>query len=164
VTRKIRCIERFEFVPSEPSRTLEYMAQLAGAKSGWINFLPGIANEEEVPPAPTGLAAFFGMGTPGNLICTWVPSGQDRRGLDPMRLGIMHSRGGRVAADLRSYGVPIPETWGIEQDHPRRGLVLRVPPDDPYALVLDWALRAGAVLCYVHLTGTWQAEVHLAIR
>jgi len=163
VARKVRRIERFEFVSGEPAKALEYMGQLVEAQSGWINFLPGIVEDEERPQSPTGLAALFGFGAPGNVMCTWIPAAQDRRRLDAPKLGIMHPRGQRAAPDLQSLGVPIPVAWRIEQDHPRRGLVLCVPFDAPNASVLEWILRAGAALCYARLTGRWQAEVHLPV-
>ncbi len=136
------------------------MTQLATAKDGWINLLPAVVDDEEAPTTPGVLSAWFGVENPGVTMCTWIPAGQDRRGRDPTRLGIMHACGRLAIARLEAWNVSIPEGWHIEQDHPRRGLVLRVPPDAIQATVLDWALRAGGVLCNVRLTGKWQAEVH----
>ena len=109
---------------------------------------------------PTGLAAIFGGGNPGVTMCTWVAAGQDRRGRNPAKLGIMHACGREAAARLRSQDVTLPAGWLVEQDHPRRGLVVQVPAAASPEVVLDWALRAGKALCNVRLTGKWQAEVH----
>jgi len=139
---------------------LACMTQLAAARDGWINLLPAIADDEDAPTVPTGLAAFFGGGNPGVTMCTWIPAGEDRHGRDPVKLGIMHACGRLAAARLRDRGVAVPEDWFVEQDHARRGLVIRVPPGAPHDVVLDWTLRAGRALCNVRLTGKWQAEVH----
>ncbi len=136
------------------------MTQLAAARNGWINLLPGIVDDEEGPSMPTGLTALFGAGNPGVTMCTWVPAGSDRRGRDPTRLGIMHACGRGASDRLRARDIAIPEGWFVEQNHPRRGLVIRVPPGEPHEVVLDWTLRAGRALCNVRLTGTWEAEVH----
>jgi hypothetical protein len=56
--------------------------------------------------------------------------------------------------------VALPDGWVVSQDHARRGLIVVAPPDVAHAVVLTWALDAGAALAMVPLTGTWQAEVH----
>lgn len=136
------------------------MTQLAGARDGWINLLPAIVDDEDAPKVPTGLSALFGRWNPGITMCTWVPAGEDRRGRDPTRLGIVHACGRFATARLRSQDLAVPATWFVEQNHPERGLVLRVPSDTLHEALLDWALRAGRALCTVRLTGKWQAEVH----
>ncbi|MGP8163363.1 MAG: hypothetical protein ACLQAN_06260 [Acidimicrobiales bacterium] len=160
MTAKGRNVERFEFVPDSSAMIVACMRQLADARDGWINLLPAVVDDEHGPAVPTGLSALFGGGNPGVTMCTWVPAGQDRRGRDPTRLGIMHACGRLAAARLRSQDIAIPEGWFVEQDHPHRGLVLRVPSDASHETVLDWALRAGKALCNVRLTGKWRAEVH----
>jgi hypothetical protein len=160
VTPARRRIERFEFVPEESAMVVAAMDQLAGAKDGWINLLPAIVDDENAPTAPAGLLALFSNENPGVTMCTWVPAGEDRRGRAPTRLGIMHACGRLAMARLGSVNISVPAGWFVEQDHPRRGLVLRVPSDAPQASVLDWALRAGRALCNVRLTGKWQAEIH----
>jgi len=56
-------------------------------------------------------------------------------------------------------GFPLPTGWRWQQDHPRRGLVVRVPTDVAHAVELDWLLRAGTALSIVPLTGEWEARV-----
>jgi hypothetical protein len=159
-----RRVERFEFTPEDAAMVVACMAQLAAARDGWINLLPAIVDDEDAPTMPTGLTALFGGTNPGVTMCSWVPGAQDRRQREPNRLGIMHACGRLAAQRLRSQEVPVPEGWFVEQDHPRRGLVLRVPAGEPPEKVLDWALRAGRALCNVRLTGKWQAEVHFGRR
>ena len=160
VTARERRVERFEFKPDDPAMVVACMTQLAGARDGWINLLPAVVDDEDAPKAPTGFSRLFGGGNPGITMGTWVPAGEDRRGRDPTRLGIVHACGRFATARLRSQDLAVPPGWFVEQDHPERGLVLRVPSDTPHAEVLDWALRAGRALCTVRLTGKWQAEVH----
>ena len=155
-----RNIDRFEFVPDDSAMVVACMRQLSDAHDGWINLLPAVVDDEDGPTMPTGLAAIFGGGNPGVTMCTWVAAGQDRRGRNPAKLGIMHACGREAAARLRSQDVTLPAGWLVEQDHPRRGLVVQVPAAASPEVVLDWALRAGKALCNVRLTGKWQAEVH----
>jgi hypothetical protein len=153
-----RPVERFEFTPDEADRVTRYMAQLAEARHGWINFLPGIADEAELPEPPRGAAGFFIQNTtPGLVMCTWVPAGSDRRRRDPTRIGILHTAG-RARPRLDSIGIHVPPGWFIEQDHPSRGLVVRLPTEAD-GEVLGWLLKAGAALCGVPMTGKWRAEV-----
>jgi hypothetical protein len=157
-----RRVERFEFTPDEATRVIGYMDELALAGDGWINLLPGISGrEEEEPIIPTGLAALFGSRQQPTTMCTWVAPTRSRRGLRPATIGILHPRGRRVVLQLASLDTPVPEGWRVTQDHVRRGLVVQPADGAPQASVLDWTLRAGAVLCAETLSGTWQASVHL---
>jgi hypothetical protein len=62
-------------------------------------------------------------------------------------------------ARLVTLGVPLPKGWRWEQDHPRRGLVIRPPIDAAHRDQLDWLLRAATALTKVPLTGEWEARV-----
>jgi hypothetical protein len=64
-----------------------------------------------------------------------------------------------VVATLRDLGLPLPEGWRVVQDHPRRGLVAKLPAGADDAGVLDWLIRAAGALCTVPGTGQWRAEV-----
>ncbi|MGD0742406.1 MAG: hypothetical protein ABSA31_03840 [Acidimicrobiales bacterium] len=155
-----RRVERFEFVPEDAAMVVTCMTQFAAAGRGWINLLPGFADDEDAPTMPTGLWAIFGGGNPVVTMCSWVPAARDRRRPEHTRLGITHSCGRRAAERLRAQDVGIPAGWFVEQDHVRRGLVLRVPPAEAPEKVLDWALRAGKALSNLRTTERWQAEVH----
>jgi hypothetical protein len=54
----------------------------------------------------------------------------------------------------------VPEGWRVEQDHPRRGLIVRPPADAHAAAVMQWAMEAALALALVPVTGSWMAEVH----
>jgi hypothetical protein len=96
-------------------------------------------------------------------MCTWIPGSNDPRGRRGPSLGIAHVAGRRVATVLGSVGVPVPELWIVEQDHPRRGLVVRIPREEGQASVLDWALRAVGVLSAPREIRGWRADVYLPI-
>jgi hypothetical protein len=143
------------------SRVVAYMARLTIAGDGWINLIPWVGDGEE--RTSLGFFTLLSGGGSGVTMCTWVPQGRDRRGPVLASLGITHVTARRAAAALRSAGCAVPETWLVEQDHPRRGLVLRLPSGEDHEQVLGWALRAvGALGTPGPVTG-WQADVHLPL-
>jgi len=160
VARKLRQIERVEFSVHELTQLVACMARLAGAGDGWINLIPRIADDDE-RPTTLGFLALFGGGGIGVTMCTWIPGSLDRRGRIQASLGITHLTGQRAAGRLGSLAVAIPETWLVEQDHPRRGLILRVPSDEPHEQVLVWALRAVGALSAPRPIRRWQADIYL---
>jgi hypothetical protein len=151
-------VESFEFSPAEPGVVLAHMDRLSAVHQGWINFNPGV-REEDVPAPPGAFGALFGSNIHDIPICTWVPGAMGRKGAERDSLGIQHSAGTKVVAHLATLGLPLPTGWRWQQDHPRRGLVVRVPTDVSHAVQLDWLLRAGAALTIVPLTGEWEAQV-----
>jgi hypothetical protein len=160
VARKQRRIERVEFNLDEPTQIVGYMARLAAAGDGWINLIPNTTDDDD---RPTSLRFFtlFSGGSSGITMCTWIPPNHTRRELSQPSLGISHVTGHRAAAELLSLALPIPEAWLVEQDHPRRGLVLRVPSDEPHEQVLVWALRAVGALSAFGPIRRWRADIYL---
>lgn len=155
-----RDVEEIEFVPADTQRVVGQMSRLAGAGSGWINFLPGVEDEEETGPArPSVFSALFGSSQPPVTMCTWMPARAGRRRGEDVTIGIMHPRGRRAVTQLRDLGAPLPGGWHVRQDHARRGLIVLAPSDSGHAQVLDWTLRAGAALAMTALTGSWKARV-----
>lgn len=153
-------IEYVEFRPEESGAVVAYMDDLGGRHGGWINLQPGI-RPEDVPPAPTPLGALFSTSLHDVPVCTWVPGKSGRRGVEPDTIGVEHASGPKALARLASQDLPLPAQWRWVQDSPRRGLVVRPPLDTAHVEVLDWLLRAGALLTTVPLTGEWQAEIHV---
>ncbi len=153
-----RSVDRFEFQPGDVARLLEVLAWLSAHRDGWLNLLPGV----EAPPEPEapGLFSMFGSIGPPASMCTWLPPGKGRRALDEVTVGISHGLRRRVLPDLQAAGLSVPPAWRVWGDHPRRGLVVRVPTSAPDRDVLTWMLASGERLCDMPLTGTWQAEVH----
>jgi hypothetical protein len=113
---------------------------------GWVNLQPETA-EDDAAPAGQGFFAALGARGPAVPFCTWLPGER--------AAGIQHGTGPRVAGR-----VDIPPGWRKVQDHPRRGLVVRVPPDVPDDVVLRWLISTGEALCRRPLLGRWVAEVH----
>ncbi|MGO8725072.1 MAG: hypothetical protein ACLQRM_20430 [Acidimicrobiales bacterium] len=162
MTRKVRRIERMEFGIDEVTQVVAYMARLASAKDGWINLIPGITNDDEMTTS-LGFLTLVGGGGIGFTMCTWVPGSLNRRGLVQPRLGITHVTRRRAVAELYSLGVPVPESWLVEQDHPRRGLVLRMPSEESHEHVLAWALRAVGALSTPSPARRWRADIYLPV-
>ena len=161
--RAPRTVDRFEFDPADLSRLLEVVAWLAAHRDGWLNLLPGVDTPSEPVEAP-GLFAIFGSAQAPVSMCTWMPPGKGRHAFDEVTVGIMHARGTKVVPDLVAAGLGVPPGWRVWGDHPRRGLVVRIPTTADDGEVLRWALAAGGHLCAVPTTGSWQAEVYEPTR
>lgn len=148
----------FEVTPEAPSEVLDWMKSLSPDATGWVVLQPGISPETPLPSKP-GILAMFGTQSPDVPVCTWIP-GKIRHGIAaPVSIGIAHHAGQRALPVLAGAGIALPAGWRVAQDHPRRGLVLRVPPDAPDTEVLTWIFAAGRALTPVPLTGDWLVTV-----
>lgn len=161
-------MEEIEFVPSDTGRVEAQMARLAGARSGWINLLPGVEADDpdagDEPHRPSPVSALFGPAQSPVTMVTWVPASGGGRARDVVKVGIMHPRGRHAATRLAELGLAVPAGWQVRQDHSRRGLIVEVPADVPHGEVLEWALRAGELLAAARLSGSWQARVYQPSR
>ena len=162
--RGARSVDRFEFDPADLTKLLEVVAWLSAHRDGWINLLPGIDSGRAPTVEAPGLFSIFGSAQEPVSMCTWMPPGSGRHSVDEVTLGIMHPRGTKVVPSLEAAGLTVPPGWRVWGDHPRRGLVLRIPATAPAAEVLRWAVAAGEHLCGVPVTGSWQAEVYQPSR
>jgi hypothetical protein len=151
------------FAADDVSAVVEWMPRLAGADDGWINPVPRTTRDDERPTA-LGFFALFSGGGSGVTMCTWIPGGAGRRGPSGPSLGITHVIGRRAVAELLALEIPIPESWSVEQDHPRRGLIVRLPSEEDHGSVLEWALRAAAALSGPDPIRRWRADIHLPIK
>jgi hypothetical protein len=154
-----RHIEQFEFRPPTTAPVLEQMRALSEAHDGWINLLPGVPEEDAEPPSRGVFSALFGTTQPPVSMCTWMPAGSGGGGSGEQSIGVLHPRGRHVVAQLAELGVPVPSSWRVSQDHARRGLIVHPLPGASQPEMLDWMLRAGAVLSVAPLTGMWQARI-----
>jgi hypothetical protein len=155
--------EEVEFRPDQLGPVLIHMEALTEAASGWINVRPVI--EAEHQPPPPGPLSIFGGSVHKVPTVTWMPGKVERSGsTGATRVGLQHAGGPRVVAMLRDRGLPLPEGWRVVQDHPRRGLVAKLPAGADDAHVLDWLIRAAATLCTVPATGRWRAEIYEGTR
>ena len=150
--------ERIRFHRDELEPVTTVMARLTAERKGWMNFHPEVPEQDEAPPA--SLLGFFSARGPSVPLCTWVPEALRRERRVPAQLGVQHGTGPRVAARLDSLGLPVPAGWRVSQDHPRRGLVVQVVPDEPLGTVAGWVLDAGDALSLIRVTGWWTADVY----
>lgn len=154
-----RQVEKLVFRADEPDRVVASMARLAAAGDGWINVLPSSPDVDDEQPTSLRFMTLFGGGGMGLTMGTWVPPGRDADEGRP-RLGITHVVGRRVVRDLAARSVPVPEGWIVEQDHARRGLVVRPTAEEPHGAVLAWAVRAMAELSAPRPIDGWRADVY----
>jgi hypothetical protein len=160
VAGTLRQIEQVEFRVDELTRIVASMGRLATAGDGWINLIPSLSDNDKRSTA-LGFFALFGGGGIGVTMATWIPGSHHPRGDIEPSLGISHVTGRRALGELQSRGVAVPESWRLEQDHPRRGLILRVPADEPHEQVLVWALGAVGVLSAPRPIEGWRADIYL---
>jgi hypothetical protein len=152
--------EVVEFLRTEPEPVVRHMERLQAAHRGWINLRPQVRDEEEAEERPSGVLGAFSSAGPPVPLCTWTAGEQRRRGLGPSSIGVQHASGPKAARRLAELGAPVPQGWQVVQDHPRRGLVVRPPAEEPLADVLTWLLWAGQWLCGPAVTGWWKAAVY----
>jgi hypothetical protein len=153
-----RVAERMRFPREDPAEAVERMARLTAGGQGWANFQPEVPDDAEAPAA--GLFGFFAARGPAVPLCTWVVEAERKGRRRPASLGIQHATGTKAARRLADHGCPVPQGWRVTQDHPRRGLVVDVIPEEEPAVILGWLLDAGWVLCPPDTTGWWNAVVH----
>ena len=143
--------------PRSPTR----WPRCATAGSGWINLLPGIDEDAAEPEPPAGLFAFFGNRAPPVTMATVMPPRRTGSAAEGVTVGLMHPTGAKAVARLAEAGVAVPDGWVVRQDHARRGLLLRTPPDADDADIVTWCVAAGTALCLADMTGQWRAVVYL---
>ena len=114
---------------------------------GWVNLQPEV--DEAAAPEQQGGGFFAAFGARGPVVPfgTWHPGERS--------VGLQHGSGPKLARRI-----DVPAGWRVVQDHPKRGLVLRVPAGTGTEEVLRWLLATGTALCPLPLLGRWVAEVH----
>ncbi len=155
--------EELQFAESEPAAVLDRMEQLTDTGTGWINLLPEIAEDAAVPPSG-GLLSFLSARGPSIPLATWSAGSETRRGPGRVSIGLQHAGGPRALTRLAELGLLLAPGWVKVQDHPRRGLVVTVPPGEDHDDVLHWLLSAAHALSAVPLTGDWLARVYTGVR
>ena len=143
----------------DPSLLVEKMDQLAALGRGWINVMPEIPDDVEVPSTPNALAVFSKRG-PVVPLGTWTASNLTKHGAEPAEVGIHHGKATSVRELLAGTPGEIPTTWRVVQDHPRRGLVARPPADATTAEIASWLLGALGELCIPPRTSNFRAFVY----
>lgn len=151
---------KFGLAPDDPDRAwvLARMADLTGARRGWVNIQPALHEDDtvEAPPRPPGWLASRAPAVP---LATWTAPSANRKGPVPAQVGIQHGAGMRALPWLREQGVPRPEGWRTVSDSPMRGVVLELPDGVAPVEILDWIVGAASRLCPAEPAGRWQATV-----
>ena len=158
-----REVRKVAFGADDLSGVVAQMALLTEVGDGWINLVPRISGADDERPTSLRFWTLLGGGGMGLTMGTWVPRGRGQPGRDRPSLGITHVTGRRVASELAARSVPVPMAWLLEQDHPRRGLVVSPPADEPHQLVLEWAIRALSALSERGVIRGWRADVYSPI-
>lgn len=152
-------VEELEIGPDELDRAVDALVRVAD-RAGWLNCSPVVADEDR--PPPPGPFAVFGALGPAIPLATYVPSHRGRGGAPvAAEAGIQHGSGRRAALRLRESGPGIPAGWRVVQDHPRRGLVVRLPEGTADGDVLHWLVGAAGALCTVPTSGRWRVTLHV---
>jgi hypothetical protein len=145
--------EHIDFKPDDRAAVIARMDGLASTGAGWINLSPALDEDQELPTRSATFGIFSGRG-PDVPLCTWVPG-------TPAQIGVQHGAGTKASPLLRDLGNPVPQGWRVTQDHPRRGLVVLLPPDVGNEDALEWLIRAGTGLsAHLKLAGWWRAGIY----
>jgi hypothetical protein len=155
-----RPVDRLAFNTDDLEPVVSWMDRLARAQDGWINLLAETEDSDNARSPRLGILALFGGGSSGVTLGTWIPGGLQHHGSALPSLGITHNLARRVALQLHEGPIGIPDSWRVEQDHPRRGLILRIPAEEANDTVLRWALRALSALTIPPPPPRWRADVH----
>jgi hypothetical protein len=150
--------ETYEFDPDQPWQVLDQVESILDSdlstNPGWINFEPDVA-ADHVPSQPGTFALFSGRG-PDIPFCTFTPGD----GQGPLSIGIQHGTGPKAKRRLAELGLHPLDGWVVRSDHPKRGLVIEVPRNQPLPELLDWLFAAGEGLSSVPMTGRWHMAVY----
>lgn len=135
----------------------DLLSELAGAGRGaWVNLVPEVEPGTEPPPRRATIAIFSSRGDAVPLATWKAPDRPGRRAT----LGIEHGSGPKALARLAEADLPLPSGWLKVGDHPKRGLVVTVPPEAEVDAVVWWLLSATHVLSVPPLTGSWLAHIY----
>jgi hypothetical protein len=149
-----------EFNRGDPSEVIDHMTRLSASLGGWINFQPNI-DPEDVSGSGFNLLSIFSARGPAIPLATWMPGLHTRKGeATPPEIGIQHPAGSRAIPVLRTREIDLPDGWRPIQDHPKRGLVVRLPAAVSPNAILRWLLDAATALCAYPLPDSWLAAVY----
>src|SRR5687768_2931767 len=142
--------EVIEWTDDDVTPVAAVVAELQRAGAGWVNLDPAVA-PADLPPPRGGLSALLSSRGPDVPRVTWVvakPPGS-------ASVGIHHGAGSRARSVLAQFGLDVPPSVRVVQDHARRGLVAEVAGDQ-HTPVLEWLVAAATALSTVPLTGRWR--------
>ena len=155
-------MEQVVFDADDLSRVVARMTSLAETGHGWMNLVPLIAGVDDERPTSLRFTTLLGGGGMGITMATWIPTDREHAEREPPRLGIAHVTGRRAVSELAARSVSLPAGWVVEQDHARRGLVVRLPAHETHQHVLEWAMGALRALIAPGVIRGWRADVYVS--
>tara|TARA_B100000700_G_C14791800_1_gene736242 strand:- start:35 stop:511 length:477 start_codon:yes stop_codon:yes gene_type:complete len=123
----------------------------------WVNIEPSV-KEDQVHSSSVFWKMFSSRG-PIIPKFTWVPSYERKQQIIPTQIGITHPVGTKAVQRLREFEVKIPSEWTVEQDHPKRGIVLSLPSYYSDEEVINLAVGSLRVLSPFDFYGKFLASV-----
>lgn len=148
--------EELPFDDDDLTGVVAVLEELTSAGKGWVNLLPEVDPNVEVPRRSL-LARVVSASGDAVPLATWLaPTTAGGRAT----AGIEHGSGPKALARLAEHDLPLPAGWLKVSDNPRRGLVLTTPGDAAADDVVWWLLTASHLLSVPPLTGSWLARVY----
>lgn len=146
--------EVIQFRTGDPSEIVDVMALFAREADGkgWLTFTPWV--DDDFVPERKVLRVVFSSKGPELPSITWVPAHGDTAS----QVGLLHPAGKYALQQLADAGVHPPDGWTADQDHPKRGLVFRLPPASDHATTIRFATDAAAVLSELPIDDRWVAR------
>ncbi len=110
----------------------------------WVNIEPDVDKDN----IHTGSIFWKAFSSRGPMIpkFTWVSASTSRGNYQPAQVGLAHPVGNAVLNRLEDFKIEIPEQWILQQDHPKRGLVIELPKDYDAKKIVEFALAAIPVV------------------
>ena len=90
---------------------------------------------------------------------TWVPSYDRKEQTVPAQVGLTHPVGTQAVKRLREFNVHIPTSWTLNQDHPKRGIVISLPEAYSQDEVVQFAVSSLQILSPFEFDGNFVASV-----
>jgi len=145
----------FSFDEDDLGPVTAAVTSVAATGRGWVNLIPDLEGDQE-PPGRNLFAAIFLSRGPTVPLATVAPSG---RGDGRLSIGLQHPGGTKAITRLAEHGLELRPGWLKVGDHPKRGMVISTPDDDPED-VIWWLLTAAHLLGSIPLNGSWTARVY----
>ena len=123
----------------------------------WVNIEPAV-EEDQVHSSSVFWKMFSSRG-PIIPKFTWVPSYEKKQQIMPTQIGITHPVGTKAVHRLKEFEIEIPSEWTVEQDHPKRGIVLSLPSAYSDEEVINLAVGSLRVLSPFDFYGKFSASV-----
>jgi hypothetical protein len=133
--------------------------QQTGTLSYWVNIEPDVEEGE----VHTGSLFWKMFSSRGPMVpkFTWVPSSIKKQQQVQAQIGITHPVGASAIKRLRDFQIEIPSKWHVQQDHPKRGIVISLPDGYEEEEVVLLAIRALRALSPFDFSKEYRASIPL---